>query len=260
MQAVTFEQAKANHRNDGGAIGRVIVRDYVGKGHQLTPGPQVYLGQQLDPGSELFAHFHDVDQFQVVVLGDGRFGSMAVAPITVQYADAYAPYGPIVAGEAGIGFFVFRRSAATGGWRMPEYANLIPGKIGRRFFVDIADLERIPPAGVAQHEVVWGPAEDGLEVDLIRLGPGAAVAPRVTACGAEHLLVCSGSLVREGADLPANAVLLRDDLDDAEPVTAGGDGAVVLVMKFPLATDRPGSDPGVRRAAGATYERAVNTA
>ena len=154
MRAVTFDEAPVNHRDDGGAIGRVIVRDYFSKGHQLTPGPQAYLGQQLDPGSELFAHFHDVDQFQVVVLGDGRFGATPVAPITIQYADAYAPYGPIVANDHGIGFFVFRRRAASGGWRMPEYANLIPGKIGRRFFVDVEDAHRRPGARKVQRETL----------------------------------------------------------------------------------------------------------
>ena len=260
MQHVTIEEAAATHRDDGGAIGNVIVRDYFGRGHQLGPGPQVYLGEQLDAESELFAHFHDVDQFQVVVRGSGRFGRVPVCPVTVQYADAFAPYGPIVAAENGIGFFVFRRCAATGGWRMPGHANMIPKPIGRRFFIEVADTESRPKEAETSREVLRGGDEDGLAIELIRMGPFATCSSPRGDAGEQHLLVCAGSLERAGKRLPPLSALVPDPDEQAPALAASDEGAVVLVLKFPQATGRAGSDPKKIRHDGSGYVRAVNNA
>lgn len=260
MRSMTIEEATVTHRNDGGAIGNVIVRDFFGRGHQLGPGPQVYLGEQLDAGSEIFAHFHDVDQFQVVVLGSGRFGRVPVRPVTVQYADAFAPYGPIVAAEEGIGFFVFRRCAATGGWRMPGHAKTMPKPMGRRFFLEVTDANSRPQEAEASRELLSGGYEDGLAIELIRMGPSATcISPRADA-GEHHLLVCAGSLERAGKKLPPLSVLVPHPDELAPALAASDEGAVVLVLKFPRATRRVGSDPAKIRDDGSGYVRAVNNA
>ena len=62
---------------------------------------------EQDPNSILTPHFHAVDQFQVVVAGSGAFGKVPVRPMTVHYAGAYTPYGPITT-EDGIEYFVAR--------------------------------------------------------------------------------------------------------------------------------------------------------
>ena len=49
------------------------------------------------PGAVTPAHFHDPNQFQVFVEGEGRIGAHPVSPVTVQYANGHTPYGPIVA-------------------------------------------------------------------------------------------------------------------------------------------------------------------
>ncbi len=260
MRAMTFEAAPIQDRDDGGAIGRVRVRDYFGRGHQVAPGPQAYIGEQLEAGSELFAHFHDVDQFQVVVIGAGRFGRHRVAPVTIQYADAYSTYGPIVADKGGLGYFVFRRCAATGGWRMPDNAHLAAGLAGRRFFITPKNLDHRMTAGEAERDVLWGPAEDGLEVAVLRLGARASVMAPAKGCGAQYLLVCRGTLDQDSERLDVNAALLQEADETPEPITAGPDGAVVLVLRLPMSTSRKGSDPTrVERTSGG-YVRAVNSA
>lgn len=258
MRAMTFDEAPVQHRDDGGAIGRAVVHDYFGRGQQVDAGPQAYLGRQLDEGSEIYAHFHDVDQFQIVVMGGGRFGRTPVAPVTVQYADAFSPYGPIVANDGGLGFFVFRRGAATGGWRMPEFAHLIPRKGGRRFFVNLTDVDRRPAADAVECEALWGPEADGLEVSVLRLGAGAAATFEARGCGAQYLLVCAGALAHHDKTLPANSVLLQEVGEPAEPVVAHSEGAVVLVLKFPAPSDRPGSDPAKVEVRDGGYLRAVD--
>jgi hypothetical protein len=259
MQIMTIDRAPVQERDDGGPIGRVIVRDFFGKGHQLTAGPQVYFGEQLYPGSEIYAHFHDVDQFQVVVKGSGRFGRVPVGSVTLQYADAFAPYGPIVAGAEGLGFFVFRRRAASGGWRMPGHAAMIPKPIGRRFFVQVEDLDARPGAGEVVHESHRQDA-DGLGVEVVRLGAGAETSIGPDGCGGYHLLVCRGAIEPEGNDEPlvANSVLLPDADEPPPIIRACADGAIVLVMRFPRATSRPGSDVNEFRAGDGAYVRAAN--
>ena len=260
MRDKTIEEAIATYRDDGGAIGNVIVRDYFGRGHQLGPGPQVYLGEQLDAGSELFAHFHDVDQFQVVVRGSGRFGRVPVRPITVQYADAFAPYGPIVADQDGIGFFVFRRCAATGGWRMPGYAKMVPKPMGRRILMEVADTESRPGDAEVRSEIIRSGDKDGLAIELIRMGPFSTCTSPKGDAGEQHLLVCAGSLEREGRNLPPLSALVPDPDELAPALAASDEGAVVLVLKFPRATGRAGSDPAKVRHDGSGYVRAVNSA
>lgn len=260
MRVNTLQAAPTVERDNGDAIGRALVHDFFGRGHQLDAGPQVYLGRQLDEGSTIYAHFHDVDQFQVIVLGSGRFGRVPVQPITIQYADAFAPYGPIVAAQDGLGFFVFRRRAATGGWKMPGNARLIPKPMGRRFFVDVDDWQTPPKKGGVCTEQIWGPAADGLAIELFRLPPGATAVIPVGAAGELHLMICSGSLLHEGAHLPALSVLLSDESDDAAAIAADGDGAVVLALKFPAPSDRPGSDPAKGIGDHSSYVRAVDPA
>ncbi len=259
MRSVSFDAAPVRERDDGGAIGRVRVRDYFGRGHQIEPGPQAYIGEQLEAGSELFAHFHDVDQFQVVVFGTGRFGRHRVAPVTVQYADAFSTYGPIVADDGGLGYFVLRRCAATGGWRMPEYAHLAEGAVGRRFFVAPTDLDRRPATGQAEREGLWGPADDGLEVAVLRLGANAQATPPPAGCGAQYLLVSAGALVQDGMALGVNAVLLQEADEPPESVTAGPEGAVLLVLRLPMSSQRRGSDPAHVQGRAGEYVRAVNS-
>ena len=53
-------------------------------------------------------HFHQADQFQVVVAGHGMLGDREFSDGAVHYTDAYSAYGPIVAGKSGIWWFTLR--------------------------------------------------------------------------------------------------------------------------------------------------------
>src|SRR5581483_12026367 len=41
-------------------------------------------------------HFHQADQFQVVVQGGGRLGLHDIGTVAVHYTDAWSAYGPIL--------------------------------------------------------------------------------------------------------------------------------------------------------------------
>ena len=54
------------------------------------------------------SHFHAVNQFQVVVEGQGTLGKRAVHPWTVHYTNGFTGYGPLCAAAAGMAFFTLR--------------------------------------------------------------------------------------------------------------------------------------------------------
>src|SRR5262245_55018252 len=58
--------------------------------------PQAFLVENT-PHRVLRTHYHDVDQFQVIVSGHGTLGKHAVRPYSVHFARAHTPYGPITA-------------------------------------------------------------------------------------------------------------------------------------------------------------------
>ena len=63
------------------------------------------------------SHFHAVNQFQVVVEGEGTLGKRAVYPWTVHYTNGFTGYGPLCAGAAGMAFFTLRNRWDAGGAR-----------------------------------------------------------------------------------------------------------------------------------------------
>src|SRR5262245_66091527 len=64
-----------------------------------TPGGPMAFLAQYDAGDRSCAHYHSVDQFQILVQGSGQFGRHEVAPYCVHFARAYTPYGPLHADE-----------------------------------------------------------------------------------------------------------------------------------------------------------------
>ncbi|MBI4195557.1 MAG: hypothetical protein HY526_10805, partial [Betaproteobacteria bacterium] len=58
-----------------------------------TPDAPTAFLAQYDPGDKSSTHFHQVDQFQILVRGKGTLGRHEVAPYYVHFSRAYTPYG-----------------------------------------------------------------------------------------------------------------------------------------------------------------------
>lgn len=69
---------------------------------------------EAPPGDVIDAHYHDVDQFQIILAGSGTIAGEPVSRGTVHYTDANTPYGPIVAGPEGITYAVVRPNVNAG--------------------------------------------------------------------------------------------------------------------------------------------------
>lgn len=241
MQTVASSEAEYKKVQREGGVG--ARRSYIGTPGSMAEGPQAFLVERPYPNPRVAPHFHDIDQFQVIVAGDGRMGKKEVKPITFQYADAFTPYGPIVGRDDGISFFTLRAVASGGYFPMPGSKQFMPGRAGRNI-AGAFDIERDPlPAGEVAREPLMEPEADGVYAEGLRLGPTAAASGLETNAGCQFYLVCTGTLIQDGKELPQNSLIHVAPGEAAPDLQAGPEGACVLALRFPSPSDRPGSDP-----------------
>lgn len=202
--------------------------------------PQAFLVEQ-EPASTILPHFHVQNQFQVIVAGSGRLGKHPVRPVSVHYAGAHTPYGPIVSGPEGLSYFTLRDGFDPGARFMPG-ARAELARVRRRFLltddvaVDPPDVLRSRRGAVT--ETVIAPQPDGLAAMLVRAGPGAqAAGPEPATGGGQYLLVLAGALRHEGRDLPVNSCLFVARGDPAPGIAAGPEGLQLLILQFPYRHD-----------------------
>ena len=223
--------------------GRGQRHGYIGEPGQLTQAAQAFLVVRPFAGARIEPHFHDVDQFQVIVDGDGRIGKKAVRPVTFQYADAFTPYGPIVANDQGLSFFTLRNIASGGFWEMPGNRQSMPGRAGRNI-EGVFDLAvGVPAAGAVVRETLMPTQADGVSAMGFRLGANARTAGLPADGKGQFYLVCAGSITVDGRDLQERSVVRLEPDDPTLDLAAGRDGAHVLALQFAAPSDRPGTDP-----------------
>jgi hypothetical protein len=63
---------------------------------------------EVEPGGVIAPHYHECEQFMVVLAGGGTLAGDPLTPGTLQYTEPRTPYGPIVAGDDGLTFIVIR--------------------------------------------------------------------------------------------------------------------------------------------------------
>ena len=246
MRTVAIDEAReVEVRRDGG-IGRRV--DYIGSPGIIDAQPQAFLVDRLYPEARIDPHFHDIDQFQVIVDGACHMGKKAADPVTFQYADAYTPYGPIVGGEEGFAFFTLRPIASGGFFAMPGNRHNMPGRAGRNIAGRFDTTRPRPGAGDVVHEELMSDQDDGAMALGLRFGSGAEVQGPVSNGGGQYYLVCEGDVTQEGRPLPRRSLIHVASGETAPTLCAGETGADILVLQFARPTARPGSDPSILAA------------
>jgi hypothetical protein len=201
--------------------------------------PDAYLVEQ-GPTVTLPPHFHRENEFQVVLSGSGTFGNEPVQSISVHYAGAYTPYGPIVAGPDGIGYLTCRATFDPGARTMPAALDELraAGRAPRDLVSE--PLEIGPSRRPATHpecETVLGPESDGLTAWLYRLPAGATVTgPDPAAGGGQFWVVLDGEMrAPDGALLPPRSCVFVSADEPAQHVaSAPGTPLAILAMQFPV--------------------------
>ncbi len=239
------ETARANRRRGSAADGVTFWHTlYLGTSrYNMAPGtpdpeksalfPMAFLVEQ-DPGSTASAHYHQQDQFQLVVDGHGIMGTHEVGPVTVHFTGAYTAYGPIRADkEAGVHYFTLRNGFDPGArfMTMPEnrvFLRSVPGRKHRE-----AVNGPLPDAGPAA-ETLLAQEADGMGAWRYRLAAGErAVGPDPAEGRGQYWVVVGGAMLHDGESLPRLSCSFV--YPDAAPfeAQAGAEGLDVVVMQFP---------------------------
>ncbi len=211
--------------------------------HNMAPGeadparetlmPMAFLVEQ-DPGTTAHAHYHQQDQFQLVVNGQGTMGLHDAGPVTVHFTGAYTAYGPIKADpEQGIWYMTLRNGFDPGARFMERAENraFLRGVPDRRHREAVAGP--LPPA-TTPTEVLLGPDPDGMGAWRHALKPGERVVGPDPATGrGQYWAVTRGAVRRDGRTLGLRSLAFV--LPDEAPfeAEAGPEGAEIVVMQFP---------------------------
>ena len=227
----TLEQAQANRRhlrlaNGTGYWRSDLIEPGPGTESAAQPWhPQAFLVEQ-DPDSEILPHYHEEDEFQVVVEGGGSFGRHPVQPITVHFAGSHTGYGPIRSGSRGLHYFSLRPRKDPGARFLPEWRDRMKKGPKRHILAD-----PVSPGGAGTRTVIE-PQPDGIAAWMIYAPPGARIEPPLPAPGAaRYYLVVDGGVQWQGASLPALSTAFAAG-ESFQPL-AGAEGASLLALQFP---------------------------
>src|SRR5437867_238466 len=200
--------------------------------------PMASLVEQL-PHTMIPAHFHAVNQFQVVVEGEGTLGKRAVHPWTVHYTNGFTGYGPLGAGAAGMAFFTFRNRYDAGGARyFPAGQAFMQPAPKRHHLVGplaLSSAAALHSRQQATCDVVLAQEDDGLAAWFLRLGPNMRTpAPDPAHGGGQYFLVAGGTLRHDGAMLPRLSCLYVSTDTGPFVLQSGAEGLAALLLQFPI--------------------------
>lgn len=214
--------------------------------------PQAFLVEGT-PGRVIKPHFHDYDQYQVVVSGDGFMGKHPLTVNAVHYSRAHTPYGPILFGE-GMGFLTLRAVKDAGAQYLddPEKRAKLD-TINNRHPFQVTEAPKFAQvsSGAALHEFSQIKDEAGLASFSMSVAPNAkAQAPDPANSNGQYLIIVRGSLHYAGREYKALSVAFVKPEEGRMELVAGADGLDVLVLHFPR---------GEARAAAPAPQLARNT-
>ena len=186
----------------------------------------------------LDTHFHDVDQFQIVVGGGGSLGRHKLTPYSIHFARAFTPYGPLVSGPgAGVSYVTLRaRQCPTGGaQRLPEFRAKLDNMPGRHPW-QVTGIPDFVPSGVngIGMAAVPGLTDDrGLAGYALTMKPGTTVTAPAAGPDGQVVVVLKGGLIHEGGEKKGVTVVYVSPEDGPFTVAAGSEGLQALILNFP---------------------------
>lgn len=210
--------------------GDFLMSDYLG-GHSdrsSSDGFQAYLVGQKAP--VLRPHYHEVDQFQVVLGGGGRLGRHEISSGTIHYSDAYTVYGPIYAdGPDGLSYFTLRLDPTVGLNYMPESRTEGETRAGEHFTCAVE-----AGAGCVGELDVLARTRRGASAFGLALVPGVVLTTSLLApCeGRGYVVVLSGTVKFAGRSLPAGSLVPFDNAGALEGLTAQSDYVGLALVTF----------------------------
>ena len=202
--------------------------------------PIAYLVEQ-GPRHELRAHFHEADQFQIFVNGNGRIGGHGAAPGMGHFVGPFSGYGPIVGGEEGVAYMTLRNTWDPGAQFLPENLERIRAKRSSRREVTFqvpAPVDDIELSALREMSVLplIVPQPDGLAASSYVMPPGDCVTgPDAAEGGGQFWLVMAGQMLDPEKGRPLLRLSMAFVRPDDPPyiAKAGSGGLHVVLLQFP---------------------------
>jgi rubredoxin len=252
---VAFDEIKPDQvrRNKGGPDSPASTTFPFFRATMETPdAPSAFLAR-YNPDDRSCAHYHAVDQFQILVAGKGTLGRHEVSPYYVHFARAYTPYGPLHADkDTGWTFMTLRTRYDAGAQRLPGALAKLTQVPDRRPW-QITSHVTFPARGSgASLQEIPGIVDDrGLFTCALTVAPGMrAVAPAPSGGAGQFVVVVKGSLLYDGRERQALTVAFVKPDEDAFRIHAGPQGLEALILNFPRAAPRTADGNAPPTAAG----------
>ena len=242
----SVQQARSNRRErpirsapgvSGGHVFRSDLIPETGDAESDTPNCKLI---EQQPHGVLQSHFHIVDQFQIIVAGEGLLGKHQVAPYTVHFAAKHTGYGPITAGEQGLHYMVFRLGKDAGAGYLPEQRGDMKD-LPRRHVMGapvgcLNDAERAALANTLEHHAI-AMQTDGLFATIYQSpAQQRIVGPSPTSGRGQFIYIAAGAAKLNDLTHEAGTAIFIAPTDPQATLTTGPLGAEILVMQFPRAT------------------------
>ena len=216
---------------------------FFGGSPQTADGRTAYakIVRHIPPGMVSSAHFHAVDQFQIIIDGKGKFGRHDVAPYCVHFSRANTPYGPLLPDvKAGWAFMTLRTRPDPGAQRFPEAKDKLkliaerhPWQITRKVTFQTQG------ADISLHDIPGISDEQGLSAHSLTMLPGAhLIAPDPGRGDGQYVVVLRGSLVHENKECGAPTIVFVNPGEPAFAIHAGMRGLGALILNFPQVKQR----------------------
>jgi rubredoxin len=236
MHIVAYEDVKGNVKErkppGGGTAWRT---DFMRPPEGVKDQPMAFLAEGT-PYRVIKPHFHEVDQFQVIVKGGGVIGKHPLSLNAVHFSRAHTPYGPLTGAEQGVGFLTLRACWDPGAQYLhnPESKDKLVNLDGRKPWqaTEAPDFSGDGSVNVNAFKEIKD--ERGLAAFSIKLAPGAKMmSPDFTQTNGQYLIVTSGSLHYEGKEYKAVSIGFSKPTEKPFEIVAGPEGVEALVLHYP---------------------------
>lgn len=253
-QIAAYEDVKAARTERQVPTGTAWRTNFIDPDPENSATAQAFLVEGTK-GRVIKPHFHDHDQYQVIVGSDGLMGKHRVTANAVHFSRAHTPYGPIVFGE-GMGFLTLRAHRDGGAQYIddPEKRSKLEA-INNRHPFQVTEAPEFPAvaSGATVHAFSEINDEQGLASYSISVAPHArALAPDPADSNGQYLIVVRGSLEYGGREYRALSVAFVQPQEGRFELVAGEQGLDVLVLHFPRTVAQAATAPQVARGAPGT--------
>ncbi len=234
-QIAAYDDVKANRIKRNLPVGQGWRTNFLThpEGADVTEEPMGFL---VEGNHErvIRPHFHENDQFQVVVSGGGVLGKHKLSVHAVHFSRAYTPYGPINFGADGLGFLTLRARKDPGAQYLPDAREKLIGIAQRKPWqvTEAPDFARNSDASVRPFSQIRD--DHGLAAYSLSMAPNAATtAPDPSQSGGQHIIVTKGSLAYQGREYKGLAVAFVKPHEGAWQIVAGAEGLDAIVLNYP---------------------------